>query len=282
MAATSAATPAGVGVPLHWFFAVWLVGAVSLPLIWWVRAARARRRLRELSRCDRDRLEALGCAAGVAGPGRRARVLVDPHANAPYVTGLLSAAIVLPNDWGVWPARALSHALEHEVMHLRRRDLWIEAVWMTVTACYWFHPLVHVARRRAHETREASCDAAVARRLGRGYRRSLLELAAGWPALESAAGPPARHGWGPMVVRIRLLDRWPSPLSLRIRVAAALVLAAGAFAILPSHVGADSPPPAGFTLQQLTDPAARQESGLGSLHLRYELMRRNNLERSSR
>lgn len=282
VAAVSVTTPDGLPAALPWLFAAWLTGAICLTLGWWVRARTSRGRLRELSRADRDRLQATGGPL-TAAVAPMPRVLLDPDAAAPYVTGLVKPAIVLPRDWAAWPTRALSHALEHEVMHLRRRDLWLEAAWMAAAACYWFHPLVHVARRRAHETREACCDAAVARRLGGVYRRSLLELAAGWPRLEpAAAAPPASHGWGPMVVRIRLLDRWARPMAGRARVAGALALVTGACLILPSHVRTAPPASPSFTLEQLVNPATRQESGLGSLHLRYELMRRNNLEGSSR
>jgi hypothetical protein len=58
-------------------------------------------------------------------------------------------------------------------------------------------------------------------------------------------------------------------------------VAASALVIVPSHAlpaDAATPPPS-LSVDQLVDAVARQEAGLGSLHVRYELMRRANFER---
>ena len=280
--AAATAAPDGAAHSLAWLFAIWLAGAVALPIAWWTTSRRALGRLRPLGKADVARL------AGLAAPLRQTaglpplpRVFVDARADAPYVTGLRAARLVLPPDWPRWPARALSHALAHELMHLRRRDLWLEAAWMALVACYWFHPLVHVARRRAHDARELCCDAALARQLGGDYRRAILDLAAGWHGLARAGVSPVRHGWGPLVTRLHLLERCATPMSRSARLAAAAMVLAAAAVILPSHVrtGPDATATT-LTLDQLVNPGARQAAGLGSLHLRYELMRRTNLEGS--
>jgi beta-lactamase regulating signal transducer with metallopeptidase domain len=281
IAAATAGPDAAAGT-LGWLFAIWMAGAVALPIAWWTRSRRALGRLRPIGEADVARLTELAAPLQqTASLPPLPRVFVDTQADAPYVTGLWNPRLVLPPDWHGWPPRALSHALAHELMHLRRGDLWLEAGWMALVAGYWFHPLVHVARRRAHDARELCCDTALARTLGDDYRRAILELAAGWHGLTRTGAAPVRHGWGPLVTRLRLLESCATPMSPSARLASAMLLLAAAVVILPSHIRAAPDVPATtLTLDQLVDPGARQAAGLGSLHLRYELMRRTNLEGS--
>lgn len=259
-------------------FLVWIAGASALPLVWGIRAQHVRRRLRRPGPASTawldDELEALARQARLR---RTPGAWIDPLARGPYVTGLLAPRVMLPPDWADWPAATLTHAIAHEIAHVRRGDLRVEACWLTAVAVYWFHPLVHLARRRAHAARESSCDAEVAALFGAAYRRSMLELVAAWHGIGPAGAAPLGHGWNPVVSRLRMLERWPAPMTRRSRLAAAAILAAAGVLIVPTWV---RPGPAGLTVEQIIDPAARQASGLGSLHVRYELLRRQNLERS--
>jgi beta-lactamase regulating signal transducer with metallopeptidase domain len=258
--------------------AVWLAGVSITACVWWRRTRAGRRRLAAASASASARVHAVSARLGSAWV--TPRVAIDPFSPGPYVTGLGRPWLVLPANWTSWATPDLDHAIGHELVHLRRRDLWTEAAWMTATAAYWFHPLVHVARRRAHAAREACCDASAAARFGEPYRRSLLRLASDWPAMDPAS-PPSRHAWGPLVSRLKALERWPARRPARHRLTGALFVAASALVIVPSHAlpaDAATPPPS-LSVDQLVDAVARQEAGLGSLHVRYELMRRANLER---
>jgi beta-lactamase regulating signal transducer with metallopeptidase domain len=268
----SVAPLAGAGGPAGaWMLAAWALGALGLLTRWRVQAIEIRRRL--LDPDDDGELAArVHSVARRVGLVRVPNVRLDRHSPTPYVTGLWRPRLVLPVDWRCWPDVTLDHALAHELRHLARHDLRAEALWMLIACAYWFHPLVHAARRRAHEAREMCCDADVARRLGPGYRVTLLQVlasAAGEsaPALAGAA----RHAWHPAIARLHALDRWPAPTPRPARVAGAALLAAAAFAVLPSHVSVIAPvaPP---SLEAILDPATRQERGLGSLHLRYTLL----------
>ncbi len=162
---------------------LWAFGVV----IALVAGIRLRRRLhREL----RDRihqpppwiLEQARETAQRLGPRRRRgqqpRIALADVAS-PLVYGCRRPTIVLPDTAVSWSCHDLAHALAHEIAHVQRRDLWIQAIWSLLQAVYWFHPLVHVAARHAHGARELACDATVAARFGAArYRRSLVRLAA--------------------------------------------------------------------------------------------------------
>jgi beta-lactamase regulating signal transducer with metallopeptidase domain len=129
------------------------------------------------------------------------------------------------------------------MMHLRRRDLWAQAFLDVLCAVYWFHPFVHLARRRARTLREACCDLDVARALGPhapSYRACLARLArtrwlaplphgaSGWLlprpaiaerlcAIDRAAGRRSRHhramAWSLLVLLAALLLPRAAPLA---------------------------------------------------------------------
>jgi beta-lactamase regulating signal transducer with metallopeptidase domain len=239
---------------------------------WLLASRRATRRLSPLEPADRVALHrTLAGLARDVGLRDVHQTRVDRQAAAPYVTGLFRARLVLPFDWRHWPADTLNHALGHELTHLRRGDLRAEALWMSLVLVYWFHPLVHIARWRAHEAREMCCDMDAAGRLGPAYRLTLLRmLAAYFDEPFAAAATPGRHGWHPAIARLRALERWPVPARGRRRMAMAMLVAG--LVILPAKVAVVDRADAAVTVDRLIDPASRQALGLGSLHLRYALM----------
>ena len=70
-------------------------------------------------------------------------------------------------------------AICHELVHLRRGDLWLGCVPALAERLFFFHPLAHVAAREDPLAREAACDAAVLRAMDatpQDYGRLLLAL----------------------------------------------------------------------------------------------------------
>lgn len=105
----------------------------------------------------------------------------------------LSAEIESPQLLGPWPAVVLlpqhriasmsagelDMALHHELVHLRRRDLWWGWVPALAQQLFFFHPLAHLVAREYSLAREAACDAAVLdsrRYTPQDYGRLLLRL----------------------------------------------------------------------------------------------------------
>jgi uncharacterized protein (TIGR03435 family) len=75
--------------------------------------------------------------------------------------GVFRPVIILPIDAAAWPAEDLRRAVVHELEHVRRGDWVSQCGARIVTACYWFHPIVWVARRRLALEAERACDDAV-------------------------------------------------------------------------------------------------------------------------
>lgn len=153
---------------------------------------------------------------------------------------------------------------------------------MAAAAAYWFHPLVHAARRRVHDVRELCCDADAAHRCGSAYRDSLLRLAGRVAIGEtSLRGPQPRHSWGPVIARLKSLERWPAAVPRSRRLAGTLALTIAAAAVIPSWTPATIRR-AAMDPAVLLDPVRRQEAGLGSMHVRYQLMQMSHSQGTDR
>ena len=96
----------------------------------------------------------------------------------PQVTGLAQPVVLIPRAGleRLTPAE-VSMTLCHELVHLRRKDLWLGWVPALAHRIFFFHPLAALAVREYAIAREAACDAEVLRVLGsapQAYGRLLL------------------------------------------------------------------------------------------------------------
>jgi bla regulator protein BlaR1 len=96
----------------------------------------------------------------------------------PQVTGLAAPVVLIPRAGleRLTPAE-VAMTLCHELVHLRRKDLWLGWVPALAHRLFFFHPLAALAVREYAVAREAACDAEVLRVLGsapRDYGRLLL------------------------------------------------------------------------------------------------------------
>jgi TonB family protein len=127
-----------------WLALLWLLGA----LLWAVMlVGRQRRFLRALGPLDRFDGRSLRAEAAVG---------------LPAVIGLLKPRIVLPRDFAErYTPEEQRLVLAHEQVHLRRGDLWANALAALTLCLHWFNPLAHYALRRFRHDQELACDAVV-------------------------------------------------------------------------------------------------------------------------
>ena len=83
---------------------------------------------------------------------------------SPLVTGLKRPVVLLP-AWfeSDYSPREQRDALTHELMHVKRGDLFALQLAQLVLALQWFNPLAHLALRAFRIDQEAACDADVLR-----------------------------------------------------------------------------------------------------------------------
>lgn len=194
------AAPPSLDTPwLSWtlaFAALWLSGLLLVALASARGYAAARRRVRESLPCEQAQVLATYRALGDSlGMRRLPPLRLSAQIDSPQLIGPWPQAVLLPRERLThFSDDELAMALHHELVHVRRRDLWWGWVPALVQHLFFFHPLAHVIAREYSLAREAACDAAVLesrRYAARDYGRLLLHLGvAPRPAAGVASASP--------------------------------------------------------------------------------------------
>lgn len=124
----------------------------------------------------------------------KVRFAVAPGDVVPMTFGTWRPLVVVPGTL-LEDRGGLRLALEHELMHVRRRDALFHTLEHLVALCFALHPLVHLLRWEIGRFREMACDAEVlarARCRPQDYAAVLLRLA----EPNVAARPPALAMFG--------------------------------------------------------------------------------------
>ena len=108
-------------------------------------------------------------------------VRVLPRMCSPIVAGLTRTIVLLPATALHWDAERRRNVLLHELAHVRRGDLRVQALAQVACTAYWFNPLAWVAASHLRSERERACDDEVLRSGARpsSYAQHLLEIAKG-------------------------------------------------------------------------------------------------------
>ncbi len=116
-----------------------------------------------------------------AGLRAGARLKLVEGRMSPAVCGLFRPVILLPRLLvEKLSAAQLQAVLLHEMIHLRRGDIWVNCAQSLLQIFYWWHPLVWVANARMRRVREEAVDDGVMLALAEEaetYAPTLLEVA---------------------------------------------------------------------------------------------------------
>ena len=166
----------GGGMPGPWL--LMLLGAGVVARVGWLATGVLRLRRLASWRAATVPPEAEGLQRRL---GVGARFVRAPKTRTPYSFGILAPTIVLPAAFDAMEPSFQRAMLCHELVHIKRRDLFCTLAEEAVVACLWFHPWVWVIRRRLRLAREQVVDAAVVRLTGDrpAYVRCLVALAGG-------------------------------------------------------------------------------------------------------
>jgi len=123
--------------------------------------------------------ETLREAQRALGVGRPVRLLASDVIDTPATSGWGRPVVLLPAAAASWCAQRRRVVLEHELVHVQRRDGARRLLWRLVVALYWWNPLARLAAREAAVIGEHACDQTV---LDLGtpasvYARHLMEIA---------------------------------------------------------------------------------------------------------
>ena len=227
----------------RWATGTWLIAVGALFLV----ALRQRQKTRQLIAsarpADPQLLDIVDALAEQVGLLQAPNTLRADRLESPMVAGLFTPVVLLPRArFDALPVLQQRMAICHELVHLRRGDLWLGCVPALAERLFFFHPLAHVAAREYLLAREAACDAAVLRAMDatpQDYGRLILALGVS-PLRAGFAAASTSRSFSSLKRRIGMLNH--TTPSARARYAGWLLAAAAAVAIVPMQVVARTAP----------------------------------------
>ena len=128
-----------------------------------------------VSRCrsaDPDTAAFAHSIAAELGVKRRFSVLIARHRTSPVLFGLFHTRLILPERC---EGEALELAIRHELIHLRRRDLWLKLIIAAALCLHWFNIILWLASSIAENDLERACDDELMRGCDRRTRRKYCD-----------------------------------------------------------------------------------------------------------
>jgi len=147
---------------------VWLAGAIGLLILTWIvnrRFAVQVARSPEID--DPELLKLFGEVKLELGIRRVIRLVENGHVQSPAIMGLFQPTLLLPADVREkFDASELRLIFLHELAHLKRGDVMVQALIALLQILHWFNPVLWFAFRRMRIDREPATDALVLSRAG--------------------------------------------------------------------------------------------------------------------
>lgn len=142
----------------------------------------------------------------------------------PFVFGIVGPRIYLPAHL---QERERSFVLEHEHVHVARKDYLIKILAWGTVCIHWFNPIVWLAYKLMEKDMEMSCDEAVVRKMGydvrKEYSNALLALSCDRMRL---GGCPIAFGEGAVKSRVQNILSYHKKAVAAVALAAVLLCAA--------------------------------------------------------
>ena len=169
---------------------VWLVVAGLLLCLRLLRSTWSLRQLFKRSRlATPEQQEYCDDLSHQLGMSQRAVCHLSEGIGSPLLTGFWQAHIWLPEEAKDWSVARLQAVFQHELAHLRRRDLGWQLLTTLAGCLWWWQPLMPAAARALRAEAEQAADDLAVTSGGdaHGYARTLVEIAAGWTQGQSTA-----------------------------------------------------------------------------------------------
>lgn len=157
---------------------IWLLGGMAFISVHLISYLRYRKRLMKQGMPIEDEeiwglLWELKCELRIKG-----RVCLRKYSRAasPMLIGFFRPVIVLPKE--EYSRDELFFILKHELIHLKRHDVWLKLLLVTAKGMHWFNPVVWLMQKEAVIDMEMSCDERVVKNanyvMKKAYTETLL------------------------------------------------------------------------------------------------------------
>lgn len=105
-------------------------------------------------------------------------VMEYDEAESPMIIGFIKPILVLPKE--EFDSEDLFFILKHELVHLKRGDVYLKLLFVTANAVHWFNPIIWIMQKEAVIDMELSCDERVTQGISfvlrKAYTETLLSM----------------------------------------------------------------------------------------------------------
>lgn len=202
--------------PIQGALAVWIViwgmGFLGIWIVQGYKFFLLSRRLYTACRWDFDRT--------VKTP-----LFISDRISGAFILGIFRPKIYLP---ALADQREQKFILAHELVHIRRRDYLVKAVWFAALTVYWFQPLLWLGFLVMCQDMEVSCDLAAVRKFSVKERKEYSQTLLHFAEKQSRVWTIMAFGEHPVKSRIKHILRMKKPAKLGIWAGIFLLFLAGA------------------------------------------------------
>ncbi|TGE38835.1 exopolysaccharide biosynthesis protein [Desulfosporosinus fructosivorans] len=191
------------------------------------------------------------------------------HVNSPSLLGLIYPRLLLPiGIEQTFSLEQVNHIFLHELIHFKRKDIWVNWLTQVLIICHWFNPLIWYAFYRMREDQEISCDALARSRIdteqSNDYANTLIKLAETYSTVPRVEGLASLCGSNSQIKKrlIMLQNRKIKQASVKWSLLGVLVIGLIAFATFTSAQVNASPALEGRDLNVSQEIRGGQASGL--------------------
>lgn len=104
---------------------------------------------------------------------RSIQVIEFSQAGSPMIIGFFKPVLVLPKER--YSPEELFFILKHELVHLKRGDVYFKLLFVTASAVHWFNPFIWIMQKEAAVDMELSCDERVTQGANYAARKAYTE-----------------------------------------------------------------------------------------------------------
>lgn len=192
--AVSSATTTSPVVPWHVLAGgLWISGVIVFITFHIIRHRRFLKAVRRWSTeiGHRQTLDILHDVQAKLGIKQQVDLRICPGISSPMLLGFIRPSILLPSD--NIPKDELPFILKHELIHLKRGDVWYKALVFLATALHWFNPFVYIMAREISIQCEISCDEEVVKNTDVASRQKYVEAIIGVIRKHQVQSPFSTH-----------------------------------------------------------------------------------------
>lgn len=175
--------------------------------------------------------------------------------SSPMLISLQNPTIILPNK--TYSQVDLYLVIKHEIIHYKRRDLFIKVLMLVTKSLYWFNPLIHIMINRFNQVMEMTCDELVIKNNQAIKRRYIETLLAGLEVTQNAHLLTSNYNGGMMNMKKRFTNIAYS--NKKRKGTKAMVLGVALLLTMTSFVGCSLMPKKVREQEEVTYPVANEE-----------------------